>query len=163
MVFPNPDRVLLPGQFVTVRFHGVSKPDAILVPQRAVQQGPKGTVVYVIGPGDKVEVRDVKATDWQGDRWLIEEGLRVGERVMVDGFQRVVPGPRSRPFRCPRRERRRFLRCRHRDGSAQMNLSVFIDRPIFASVLHHHHRGGTGCDAVPAHLNSGNHAAGGAD
>lgn len=92
VVFPNPDRVLLPGQFVTVRFHGVSKPDAILVPQRAVQQGPKGTVVYVIGPGDKVEVRDVKATDWQGDRWLIEEGLRVGERVMVDGFQRVVPG-----------------------------------------------------------------------
>jgi hypothetical protein len=37
-------------------------------------------------------LRDVKATDWQGDRWLIEEGLRVGERVMVDGFQRVVPG-----------------------------------------------------------------------
>ncbi len=72
VVFPNPDRVLLPGQFVTVRFHGVSKPNSILVPQRAVQQGPKGAVVYVVGPGDKVEIRDVKATDWQGDRWLIE-------------------------------------------------------------------------------------------
>ncbi len=92
VVFPNPDRILLPGQFVTVRFHGVSKPHAILVPQRAVQQGPKGAVVYVVGQGDKVEARDVKATDWQGDRWLIEEGLQPGERVIVDGFQRVMPG-----------------------------------------------------------------------
>ena len=97
VVFPNPDRVLLPGQFVTVRFHGVSKPNAILVPQRAVQQGPKGAVVYVVGQSDQVEVRDVKATDWQGDRWLIEEGLRVGERVMVEGFQRVVPGAQVKP------------------------------------------------------------------
>jgi membrane fusion protein (multidrug efflux system) len=92
VVFPNPDRVLLPGQFVTVRFHGVSKPNAILIPQRAVQQGPKGAVVYVVGQGDKVELRDVKAADWEGDRWLIEEGLHAGEHVIVDGFSRVVPG-----------------------------------------------------------------------
>lgn len=97
VVFPNPDRVLLPGQFVTVRFHGVSKPNAILVPQRAVQQGPKGAVVYVVGQGDQVEVRDVKATDWQGDWWLIEEGLRAGEQVMVEGFQKVVPGAQVKP------------------------------------------------------------------
>lgn len=97
VVFPNPDRVLLPGQFVTVRFHGVSKPNAILVPQRAVQQGPKGAVVWVVGQGNQVEVRDVKATDWQGDWWLIEEGLRAGERVMVEGFQRVVPGAQVKP------------------------------------------------------------------
>ncbi len=97
VVFPNPERILLPGQFVTVRFHGVSKPHAILVPQRAVQQGPKGAVVYVVAQGDKVEVRDVKATDWQGDRWLIEEGLQPGERVMVDGFQRVMPGAQVKP------------------------------------------------------------------
>ena len=95
--FPNPERVLMPGQFVTVRFHGVSKPNAILVPQRAVQQGPKGAVVYVVGQGDQVEVRDVKATDWRGDQWLIEEGLRAGERVMVDGFQRVMPGAQVKP------------------------------------------------------------------
>ncbi|BFU94399.1 MAG: RND efflux system, membrane fusion protein [Nitrospira sp.] len=92
VVFPNPDRVLMPGQFVTVRFHGVSKPNSILVPQRAVQQGPKGAVVYVVGKDDKVEVRDVKAADWEGDRWLIEEGLHAGERVIVDGFQRILPG-----------------------------------------------------------------------
>ncbi|HMS82208.1 MAG TPA: efflux RND transporter periplasmic adaptor subunit [Nitrospira sp.] len=97
VVFPNPDRVLLPGQFVTVRFHGVSKPNAILVPQRAVQQGPKGAVVFVVNPSDHVEVRDVKATDWHGDQWLIEDGLRAGERVVVDGFQRVIPGAQVKP------------------------------------------------------------------
>lgn len=97
VVFPNPDRILLPGQFVTVRFHGVSKPNAILVPQRAVQQGPKGAVVYVVGQGDQVEVRDVKATDWQGDQWLIEDGLRTGERVITEGFQRVLPGAQVKP------------------------------------------------------------------
>jgi membrane fusion protein (multidrug efflux system) len=97
VVFPNPDRVLLPGQFVTVRFHGVSKPHAILLPQRAVQQGPKGAVVYVVGQEDKIEVRDVKATDWRGDRWLIEEGLSGGERVVVDGFQRISPGRQIKP------------------------------------------------------------------
>ncbi len=97
IVFPNPDRVLLPGQFVTVRFHGVSKPNTILVPQRAVQQGPKGAVVYVVGQDEHVEVRNVKATDWQGDRWVIEEGLRAGERVMVDGFQQIVPGAQVKP------------------------------------------------------------------
>ncbi len=98
VVFPNPDRILLPGQFVTIRFHGVSKPNAILVPQRAVQQGPKGAVVYVVSQGDQVEVRDVKATDWQGDQWLIEDGLRVGERVIVEGFQRLVPGAQVKPI-----------------------------------------------------------------
>jgi membrane fusion protein (multidrug efflux system) len=97
VVFPNPDRVLMPGQFVTVRFHGVSKPNAILVPQRAVQQGAKGPVVYVVGDGDKVELRDVKASVWRDKEWLIEEGLRAGERVVVDGFQKVMPGVQVKP------------------------------------------------------------------
>jgi membrane fusion protein (multidrug efflux system) len=97
VTFPNPDRILLPGQFVTVRFHGVSKTDAILVPQRAVQQGAKGPVVYVLGVGDLVDVRDVRAASWRGDQWLIEEGLRPGERIVVDGFQRVMPGQPVRP------------------------------------------------------------------
>lgn len=97
VVFPNAERVLLPGQFVTVKFHGVSKPHAILVPQRAVQQGAKGLVVYVVGEEDEVELRDVKATLWRGDEWIIEEGLRAGERVIVDGFQNVMPGARVSP------------------------------------------------------------------
>ena len=94
---PNPERVLLPGQFVKVRFKGSVKNDVMLVPQRAVQQGPTGSVVYALGAGDKVEVRDVKATGWQGSQWLIEEGLRQGDRVIVSGMQRLAPGAQVKP------------------------------------------------------------------
>ena len=97
VTFPNPERLLVPGQFVTVRFKGTVKTEAILVPQRAVQQGPKGPVLYVVGADDKVEIRDVQATSWQGSQWLIEEGLRAGEQVVVDGFQRIVPGVPVKP------------------------------------------------------------------
>lgn len=91
-VFPNPDKTLLPGQFVTIRVLGYVRPNAILIPQRAVQQGPRGPVVYVVDDGEKVEVRDVQATDWRGSQWLIEKGLRGGERVVVEGFPRIAPG-----------------------------------------------------------------------
>ena len=96
-VFPNLERVLMPGQFVKIRVKGYTRTDAILVPQRAVQQGPKGSVVYVVGEGDKVELRNVQATNWQGTQWLIEEGLRSGERVVVDGLHRVSPGAPVNP------------------------------------------------------------------
>lgn len=92
VIFPNPDRILLPGQFVTVRFRGAKKTDAILVPQRAVQQGPTGSVVFVVGEGNIAQPREVKAASWQGTQWLIEEGLRPGEQIIVDGIQRVMPG-----------------------------------------------------------------------
>ena len=97
VTFPNPERLLVPGQFVTVRFKGTVKTEAILVPQRAVQQGPKGPVVYVVGDGDKVIIRDVQAASWQGNQWLIEEGLHAGELVVVDGFQRIMPGVPVKP------------------------------------------------------------------
>ena len=64
----------------------------VLVPQRAVQQGPKGPIVYVIGIDNKVEIRDVKATDWQTTQWLVEAGLASGEQVVVDNLQRIIPG-----------------------------------------------------------------------
>lgn len=97
VTFPNPERVLVPGQFVRVRFKGTVKTEAILIPQRAVQQGPKGPVLYVVANGDKVEIRDVQATSWQGNQWLIEEGLHAGEQVVVAGFQRIMPGVPVKP------------------------------------------------------------------
>ncbi len=97
VVFPNPDRELLPGQFVKVRFLGAVRTGAILVPQRAVQQGAKGPVVYVVGEGDKVEVRDILAAAWHGNQWLVEEGLKAGERVVVEGMHRIVPGAPVKP------------------------------------------------------------------
>jgi membrane fusion protein (multidrug efflux system) len=97
VAFPNPNRVLLPGQFVKVRFKGSVKTEAILVPQRAVQQGPSSSIVYVLGQGDKIEIRDVKAAGWQGSQWLIEDGLRQGDRVVLDGMQRLAPGTQVKP------------------------------------------------------------------
>jgi len=104
-VFPNPvitgptdpAGMLIPGQFVRVRLKGYTKVNAILVPQRAVQQGTNGSTVNVVGANDKVEVRDVQATSWQGDQWVIESGLHAGERIVVDGLQRIVPGGLVKP------------------------------------------------------------------
>jgi membrane fusion protein, multidrug efflux system len=101
-VFPNPDRVLLPGQFVKVRVKGYTKPAAILVPQRAVQQGPKGPVVFVVGQNDKVEMRPVQASGWQGNQWLIDEGLQAGERIIVEGIHKVAPGAPVKPVQANR-------------------------------------------------------------
>jgi membrane fusion protein (multidrug efflux system) len=91
-VFPNADRKVLPGQFVKIRVLGYVRPNAILIPQRAVQQGPKGPVVFVVGDDDKVGIRDIQASEWRGSQWLIEKGLQGGERVIVEGFPRIAPG-----------------------------------------------------------------------
>jgi len=69
----------------------------MLIPQRAVLQGPKGTIVYVVDADNKVEIRDVKATAWKGKRWLVEEGLASGEQVVVDSLQRIIPGSTVKP------------------------------------------------------------------
>lgn len=92
MTFPNPKRTLLPGQFVKVRFKGDAKPNAVLIPQRAVLQGPQGPFVYVVGPEERVEIRPVEASIWQGDQWLIDSGLKAGERVVVNGLMKIGPG-----------------------------------------------------------------------
>ena len=95
--FRNPQHVLLPGQFVRVRLVGLKRPGAILVPQRAVQRGLGGAFVYVLGDSNKVAARDVVATSWEGGAWLIDQGLKAGERVVVDGVQKVAPGQRATP------------------------------------------------------------------
>jgi membrane fusion protein (multidrug efflux system) len=91
-VFQNPDRLLLPGQFVRVRLVGFAREGALAVPQRAVQTGMGRQYVYVVGKGDTVQTRDVQAGPWAGDRWIIERGLQAGDRVIVDGIQKVAPG-----------------------------------------------------------------------
>jgi membrane fusion protein (multidrug efflux system) len=101
VVFPNPDRVLLPGQFVRVRFKGTLKTGAILVPQRAVQQGAKGSIVFIVGKDDKVEMREIMATSWQGNQWIVEEGLHVGDRIIVEGLHKIAPGAPVKPVPIP--------------------------------------------------------------
>ena len=92
VTFPNPDSVMFPGQFVKVRILGSVRTSVILVPQSAVQQGPKGPIVFVVGADNKVEIRPVHATTWRGSQWSIEDGLREGERVIVAGFHMIAPG-----------------------------------------------------------------------
>lgn len=89
---PNPDGVLRPGQFVRVSLHGARRVGAILVPQRAVLEGPQGKSVYVVGADSKAEARAVKVGDWYRDQWVVSEGLKAGERVIVDGVMKIGPG-----------------------------------------------------------------------
>jgi len=96
-IFPNPDGVLLPGQFVRVRIRGVTLPDAIVVPEPAVSQGPRGPSVYVVGENNTAEVRPVRLGHEVAAGWVIEDGLEGGERVVVDGVIRVRPGAPVRP------------------------------------------------------------------
>jgi len=101
VTFPNREGVIIPGQFVTVRFHGVSRSSVMLIPQRAVLQGPKGPMVYVVSSDNKVEIRDVKATAWKGNQWLVEGGLAAGEQVVVDSLQRIIPDSTVKPVPAP--------------------------------------------------------------
>jgi len=96
-VFANGDRLLVPGQAVRVRLVGFARANALAVPERAVQTGLGRQFVYVVGPGDTARARDVVPGPWAGDRWIIDRGLQPGDRVIVDGVQKVGPGRPVRP------------------------------------------------------------------
>jgi len=101
MVFPNPERVLLPGMFVRAVIKEGVKEDAILVPQQAVMRTPKGApYVLVVGPNDEVERRMLQLDRAIGDKWLVVSGISAGDRVIVEGLQFVRPGMRVKaaPF-----------------------------------------------------------------
>jgi membrane fusion protein (multidrug efflux system) len=89
---PNADGVLRPGQFVRVVLKGARRPGAILVPQRAVLEGPNGKFVYTVSGEGKAEARPVGVGDWQGGEWIITSGLAPGDRVIVDGVLKIGPG-----------------------------------------------------------------------
>ncbi|CAM3379724.1 Multidrug efflux pump subunit AcrA [Klebsiella spallanzanii] len=92
-IFPNPDHTLLPGMFVRARLEEGVNPDAMLVPQQGVTRTPRGDAsVMLVGEGDKVEVRQITATQAIGDKWLVTEGLKTGDRVIISGLQKVKPG-----------------------------------------------------------------------
>lgn len=92
-VFPNPSQQLLPGMFVrAVLEEGISE-QAILVPQRGVTRNPKGeALVMVVGAEEKVEPRPIQVLRTVGDAWLVTDGLKAGDRVILEGIQRTRPG-----------------------------------------------------------------------
>lgn len=90
---PNAEGQLLPGQYVRVRLAQAELPAGILLPQQAVKRGNQGDSVLVIGKDNKPEPRIVKIGQAQGNQWLVLDGLKPGEQVIVDGFQKMfVPG-----------------------------------------------------------------------
>ncbi|MEO8081902.1 MAG: efflux RND transporter periplasmic adaptor subunit [Caldimonas sp.] len=86
---PNPGGLLLPGMYVRVRLEQAQTPTGIVVPQQAVTRGTTGDSVMVVGADGKVAPRPVKVGTAQGGDWVILDGLKTGERVMVDGFQKL--------------------------------------------------------------------------
>jgi membrane fusion protein, multidrug efflux system len=89
---PNPRGHLKPGQFVRVLLSGAIRPDAIIVPQRAVLEGPQGKFVYVVDAQSKAAVRPVEVGDWQGDDWIINKGLNASDKVIVAPLLKIGPG-----------------------------------------------------------------------
>ncbi len=91
--FPNPDRLLLPGMFVHAELVAGLKKEAILVPQQGVTRNAKGeATAMLVNAENKVEVRTLKVRSTVGNRWLVEEGLQPGDRVITEGLQFIQPG-----------------------------------------------------------------------
>src|SRR5262249_15488784 len=96
-IFPNPGNVLRPGQYGRVRAVTATRNDALLVPQRAVTQLQGGYQIVVVGADNKIEIRPIKVGERSGDMFIVEEGLKAGETVVVEGIQRLKPGVVSNP------------------------------------------------------------------
>ncbi|CQI98370.1 efflux RND transporter adaptor subunit AcrA [Yersinia frederiksenii] len=92
-IFPNPNETLLPGMFVRARLDEGVRPDALLVPQQGITRNPRGeATAMVVGADDKIELRTLVANQAIGDKWLVTEGLKAGDRVIVSGLQKIRPG-----------------------------------------------------------------------
>ncbi|WP_332856331.1 efflux RND transporter periplasmic adaptor subunit [Duganella sp. S19_KUP01_CR8] len=95
--FPNPDHTLLPGMYVRARLDQGVNDAAITVPQQAVVRSPEGSSVLVVGADNKVLAQPVTATANDGQNWVVSSGLKGGERIVVEGFQKAKPGATVNP------------------------------------------------------------------
>ena len=101
-VFPNPDHVLLPGMFVHASIEEGVNDNALLVPQVGVTHNPQGqATALVVGPDNKVALRTIQASRTSGANWVVDGGLKDGERVVVSGVQKVQPGAVVRAVEAP--------------------------------------------------------------
>jgi membrane fusion protein (multidrug efflux system) len=102
-LFPNPDQVLLPGQFVRGRIEAGIVPNGIRVPQRAVQLSDKQASVTVVNPDATISIQEVQLGELEEAGWVVNSGLKPGDRVVVDGWQKLQPGQsvRIKPLDAP--------------------------------------------------------------
>jgi membrane fusion protein (multidrug efflux system) len=94
---PNPTGDLLPGLYVRVRLEQAQATNAITLPQQAVTRSAQGDTVMVVGDDGKVSARTIKVGSAKGNQWVVLDGLKTGEKVMVDGFQKLQPGATVKP------------------------------------------------------------------
>ena len=99
--FPNPQRTLLSGMYVRARLEQAVNEQAITLPQQAVMHGTDGASVLVVGADGKVAARPIKTESAQGDKWIVSQGLKAGEQVIVEGFQKTKPGATVKPVPWP--------------------------------------------------------------
>lgn len=90
--FPNPQHILIPGLFARIRVTAEQRTQAIVVPDRCVQQQLGRYFVIVVGEGDKAEMRAIRPGPRMGNQWIVDDGLRAGDRVVVEGVQKARPG-----------------------------------------------------------------------
>ena len=95
--FPNPEHTLLPGQFGRVRLRMREAKNVIVVPQRAVQELQSMQSVFTVGPDNVAEARNIVTADRVGDGWIVTQGLKPGDKVIVEGVQKVRPGAPVQP------------------------------------------------------------------
>lgn len=91
-VFPNPENILRPGQFIRVKVFGAMRPNALYVPRRALLQKNNGMYVFLIDKDNKVIAQDVSTGDWEGNYQIITNGLKPGDRIVVDGINKLRTG-----------------------------------------------------------------------
>jgi multidrug efflux system membrane fusion protein len=96
-IFPNPDRLLWPNQFVKARLLLMVRKDALVIPAVAVQRGPQGAFVYVVGADAKAALRPVTIERIEGETALVATGLAAGETVVSEGQNQLRPGARVQP------------------------------------------------------------------
>ncbi|CDH32928.1 efflux RND transporter periplasmic adaptor subunit [Xenorhabdus bovienii] len=97
-VFPNPNEELLPGMFVRTKLEEGVRQNAILVPQQAITRTPRGqATTLIVDKDNKVELRSINAVQAIGNKWLVTEGLKAGDRVIVTGLQKIAPGVTVKP------------------------------------------------------------------
>ena len=89
---PNPDKALRPGQYVHLIIEGITRKDAILIPQKAILQTPTGSTIYTVGQDGTVALNPVVLGQWYKDKYIIEKGLKTGERVILDQLLKIRPG-----------------------------------------------------------------------
>ena len=94
---PNPDGLLRAGEFVRIVLEGAVRPAAIVVPQRAVMESPKGKYVYIVDAESKSQIRPIEAGNWTGDGWIINSGIQPGDRVVVEGVVKLSLMPPGVP------------------------------------------------------------------